>query len=155
MVDFNKIREDNKKKIEDARVLKERKEEGKAKLPPGLRPKTPIELLIELKNDCDLNPWEQSFIPSVLNWLRGNQRNTMSPKQKAKFYEMCNEYELELFTTVPMAEVVYGEASDTTSAVPTKDNRNPYPNTPHQTNTQQAYRPGPQGFDDIDDDIHF
>ena len=141
MVDFKALAEKRKKEMEE-----KRKSLPPLPLPEKIKEKVlsareqTLQNLNDLIDHPDTSNWEKNFCNSVHNWLSRKNTNYMSEKQKAV-------YEKLLKTVLSRA--------DTTSDVPTVDNRmrdNEY-RAPYEH--REYVRRARSDFDDIDDDIPF
>lgn len=83
MVDFNKLKEDSKKRaaLESA---------GNGSIRIG---KTNLEVINELL-EIGMTEWSNNFLLSVKEWLKRKEGNYLSPKQQAKLEEIAAENDI-------------------------------------------------------------
>lgn len=104
-----------------------------------------IDILEYMKDECELNSWESTFVPSCIAWLRKSSSNRLSVKQAAKMNEMFKDYRLE--DHVKQGYLVRGYADRTDQEVISP----PQTRGIYDTSRQERNK----GFDDLDDDIPF
>lgn len=138
MVDFAKIRAENKAKLEAQKNEPTKISAPSAEDTSSDDEVSPRELakirLVTLLDDAILNEWEQGFCTSVLNFLNRYPSQNMSAKQEAVLEKTWKKYQ------------------DSISPDPT-----PKGNPPAQFAKQQSpQHTKPQNyFDDLEDDIPF